>query len=184
MTVPAALTALLTMGPAYGLQLHTELGSRLPHRQSTNVGQIYSTLDRLVRDGVVIRSGETEDGLPQYELTTVGVESAHTWLAGSTITPSTSWADILDVLLAAASIPGSPVDEACDAVESCFTATERTDLDLSEQAQSHFAHAVVAAVADVRRAAKENTLPIRGYDSVRPMRGRRPKPSSAGVNEI
>jgi DNA-binding PadR family transcriptional regulator len=106
MSVPAALTAILRLGPAYGLQLHSELGSRLPHRATTNVGQIYSTLDRAVRDGVVARAGETADGLPLYRLTGAGDASVSEWLSGSWITPTSSWADLMDVLLLSATLPG------------------------------------------------------------------------------
>ena len=53
MSVRDGLLAILSLGPAYGLQLHSELASRSPHRGPVNVGQIYATLDRLVARGLV-----------------------------------------------------------------------------------------------------------------------------------
>lgn len=62
MSVRDALLGILTLGPAYGLQLHAELGARAPHRAKTNVGQVYGTLDRLVTAGLVVHEGLSEIG--------------------------------------------------------------------------------------------------------------------------
>lgn len=181
MSVPSALTAILTLGPAYGLQLHAELGARLPHRKATNVGQIYSTLDRLVRDGEVSRAAETEDGLPLYALTHQGIDTANIWLAGHHLTQTSPWSEILDVLLAGASIPASRVETACTVLEALFGAEEfiETDLnaraDLNTLAVEHFSQAVLLTVKDVRQRIATNTLPTRNYGQNRPLRGRRPR---------
>jgi DNA-binding PadR family transcriptional regulator len=175
LSVPAALTALLTIGPAYGLQLHSELGARLPHRLGTNVGQIYSTLDRLVRDGTVCRAGETEDGLPLYALTLLGRATANSWLAGKFLTSSSSWTEILDVLLAGSTIADSPLNEACTSVENLYAPNVALNESLSSAAHEHFQIAVLATVDSVRRAARNKVLPIRGFEASRPIRGRRPK---------
>ena len=53
MSVRSSLLAILTMGPAYGFQLHGELAVRTAGRRSVNVGQIYATLERLVVQGAV-----------------------------------------------------------------------------------------------------------------------------------
>jgi DNA-binding PadR family transcriptional regulator len=165
----------LTIGPAYGLQLHSELGARLPHRLGTNVGQIYSTLDRLVRDGTVCRAGETEDGLPLYALTRQGRAAANSWLAGRLLTSSSSWTEILDVLLAGSTIADAPLSEACTSIENLCTAKDPLDDTLSSAAHEHFQAAVLATVDSVRSAALNEVLPIRGFEATRPVRGRRPK---------
>lgn len=72
MSVRDGLLTILTLGPAYGLQLHAELTSRAPHRGPVNVGQIYSTLDRLSGHGLIAPSGLTSDGLPLHRLTAEG----------------------------------------------------------------------------------------------------------------
>jgi DNA-binding PadR family transcriptional regulator len=174
MSVPAALTAILTLGPAYGLQLHGELGARLPHRASTNVGQIYSTLERLTRDGLVERSGETQDGLPLYAITPRGNAKAREWLAAGEITQTSAWAEIIDVLILGSTIQASPVEEACARVRE-LSWNEGEAHSLSARASSHFQKAVLAVVNDLEESIRTGKLPIRGLDDQRPTRGRRPK---------
>ena len=58
MSVPHALLALLSEGPKYGLRLQNEFQSRTGEVWPLNVGQVYTTLQRLERDGLV----ETDDG--------------------------------------------------------------------------------------------------------------------------
>src|SRR5687767_9505885 len=45
MAVRDALLTLLTMGPAYGFQLHGGVGARTGGRRQVNVGQTYATLE-------------------------------------------------------------------------------------------------------------------------------------------
>ena len=58
MSVPHALLALLSEGPKYGLRLQNEFEARTGEVWPLNVGQVYTTLQRLERDGLV----ETDDG--------------------------------------------------------------------------------------------------------------------------
>ena len=53
MSVRHALFALLSEGPKYGLQLRDEFESRTGEVWPLNVGQVYTTLQRLERDGLV-----------------------------------------------------------------------------------------------------------------------------------
>lgn len=76
-----SLIGLLAQGPAYGLQLRNELDRRLRREPSINVGQVYSTLDRLVAQGLVTQAAKTPDGLPLYDLTPAGHEAYREWLA-------------------------------------------------------------------------------------------------------
>ena len=57
-SVPHALLALLSEGPKYGLRLQNEFEFRTGEVWPLNVGQVYTTLQRLERDGLV----ESEDG--------------------------------------------------------------------------------------------------------------------------
>ncbi|WP_281640358.1 PadR family transcriptional regulator [Aurantimicrobium minutum] len=104
MAVREALLGILTLGPAYGLQLHAELGARAPHRAKTNVGQVYGTLDRLTTAGLVTHQGLTEDGLPLYALTDSGRDEANNWLSGSTVTSLPEWVDVQDMVLISSSV--------------------------------------------------------------------------------
>ncbi|MGF7237273.1 MAG: PadR family transcriptional regulator [Frankia sp.] len=85
------MLALLDRGPAHGYELkrsHDELfGEVAP---PVNVGQIYVTLGRLERDGLVVH--HTEAGLDRpdrkvYEVTDVGRKTLRDWLAETSDLP-------------------------------------------------------------------------------------------------
>src|SRR4051794_41777074 len=80
MSVQIGFLALLTQGPAYGSQLQSEFLCRAAHRRQLNPGQVYSTLDRMMDQGLVASAGATDDGLPLYQLTESGRLAATTWL--------------------------------------------------------------------------------------------------------
>jgi DNA-binding PadR family transcriptional regulator len=79
-SVRHALLALLREGPKYGLQLRQEFEAGTGEVWPLNVGQVYTTLQRLERDGLV-EAEEGEDG-PQraYHLTDAGHEELDAWL--------------------------------------------------------------------------------------------------------
>ncbi|WP_018255099.1 PadR family transcriptional regulator [Salinispora mooreana] len=79
------LLALFVDGPKYGYQLRTELDTRTGGSWAVNVGQIYTTLDRLVRDGFVATAGADAQGRELYALT----EPGRAALAGWYLTPVT-----------------------------------------------------------------------------------------------
>ncbi len=64
MSVRHALLALLSEGPKYGLQLRQEFEERTGEVWPLNVGQVYTTLQRLERDGLV-ESDDSDDEGPQ-----------------------------------------------------------------------------------------------------------------------
>ena len=75
MSVRHALLALLSEGPKYGLQLRQEFEARTGEVWPLNVGQVYTTLQRLERDGLVESDDADEDG-PQkgFRITSEGEE--------------------------------------------------------------------------------------------------------------
>src|SRR5947208_3886839 len=81
MSVRHALLALLSGGPKYGLQLRQEFEARSGEVWPLNVGQVYTTLQRLERDGLV-ESDDTEmDGLQKgFRITDVGRGELQDWL--------------------------------------------------------------------------------------------------------
>ena len=81
MSIRHALLALLREGPKYGLQLRQEFEAGTGDVWPLNVGQVYTTLQRLERDGLV--EAETGDGDgPQhpYRLTEAGADELDDWL--------------------------------------------------------------------------------------------------------
>src|SRR4051794_28757655 len=81
MSVRHALLALLSEGPKYGLQLRQEFEARTGEVWPLNVGQVYTTLQRLERDGLV-ESDEAADEKPQkgYRITVEGGQELDQWL--------------------------------------------------------------------------------------------------------
>ncbi len=77
MAVREGLLALLDEGPRYGYQLKTEFEGATGGVWPLNVGQVYTTLDRLERDGLVATA--EHDGQRSYEITAAGREELGAW---------------------------------------------------------------------------------------------------------
>jgi len=80
MSVPFALLALLRDGPKYGLRLQNEFESRTGQVWPLNIGQVYTTLQRLERDGLVEATGDGERSQKQYRITADGARELSEWL--------------------------------------------------------------------------------------------------------
>src|SRR4051795_2673133 len=81
MSIRHGLLALLDRGPRYGFQLRTEFESRTGSTWPLNVGQVYTTLNRLERDGLVVPAGEDEGGHALYAITGEGRAELRTWFS-------------------------------------------------------------------------------------------------------
>ncbi|MEV4425851.1 PadR family transcriptional regulator [Streptomyces sp. NPDC049602] len=79
MSIRHGLLALLERGPRYGSQLRTEFESRTGSTWPLNVGQVYTTLNRLERDGMVAQGGEDTAGHTLYAITDSGRAELRTW---------------------------------------------------------------------------------------------------------
>jgi DNA-binding PadR family transcriptional regulator len=81
-SVRHALLALLSEGPKYGLQLRQEFETRTGEVWPLNVGQVYTTLQRLERDGLVESDDSNEDEGPQkgFHITEEGAAELAGWL--------------------------------------------------------------------------------------------------------
>jgi DNA-binding PadR family transcriptional regulator len=80
MSVRHALLALLREGPKYGLQLRQEFEERTGEVWPLNVGQVYTTLQRLERDGLVDANEEGNGPQRTFSLTKAGATELETWL--------------------------------------------------------------------------------------------------------
>lgn len=109
MTVRQSLLAILSIGPCYGYQLRAEFDRRTGSTWALNVGQTYTTLERLERDGFVRRGDTDTDGHLYWEITDDGRRSATAWLTEPT-RPARGARDELAAKIAiAATLPGSDV---------------------------------------------------------------------------
>ena len=112
MSVRHALLALLAEGPKYGLQLREEFEARTGEVWPLNVGQVYTTLQRLERDGLVESDDTAQDGPQKTFLITADGEAE---LAGWLRTPPDMSAPPRDELvmkvLVAMRVPGTNVHD-------------------------------------------------------------------------
>ena len=81
MGVREGLLALLHVAPSHGYQLRGDLEATVAGLWSVNIGQIYTTLQRLERDGLVVAEGDADaDGKVPYRLTDAGRDDVTGWL--------------------------------------------------------------------------------------------------------
>jgi len=81
MSIRHGLLALLTENPKYGYQLRAEFEERTGGTWPLNVGQVYTTLARLERDGLVLPKETDAEGRHRYALTDEGSAEVTTWFA-------------------------------------------------------------------------------------------------------
>ena len=132
MSVRQGLLALLAQQPMYGAQLRSEFEARTGGTWPLNVGQVYTTLARLDRDGLVEAVGADDDGRISYRLTPAGrTEVARWWI--SPVDRQTTPRDELVIKLAlAVTVQGVDVHRV---VQTQRTATLRHLQDLTRLKQ-------------------------------------------------
>jgi DNA-binding PadR family transcriptional regulator len=109
MSIRHALLALLSDGPKYGLQLRQEFESRTGEVWPLNVGQVYTTLQRLERDGLVATEGVGPQNI--FTITTAGSSELAEWLRTppSVVPPPRD--ELVIKILVALRVPGVDVGE-------------------------------------------------------------------------
>ncbi|RMI31070.1 PadR family transcriptional regulator [Streptomyces triticirhizae] len=79
MSIRFGLLALLDQGPRYGSQLRAEFESRTGTTWPLNIGQVYTTLGRLERDGLIRPEGGGDAKQQLYAITEEGRRSLVEW---------------------------------------------------------------------------------------------------------
>jgi DNA-binding PadR family transcriptional regulator len=112
MSIRHALLALLTEAPKYGLQLRQEFEARTGEVWPLNIGQVYTTLQRLERDGLVESDGSDDEG-PQrkYRITPDGEDELGVWLRTPPDLSSPPRDELVIKVLVAVNLPGVDVHE-------------------------------------------------------------------------
>ena len=113
MSVPHALLALLSEEPKYGLRLQNEFEARTGEVWPLNVGQVYTTLQRLERDGLV--EADDEGGRSQkqrrYRITPAGAHELADWLRTPPDLVPPPRDELVIKVLVALQVPGIDVHE-------------------------------------------------------------------------
>jgi DNA-binding PadR family transcriptional regulator len=111
-SVRHALLALLSGGPKYGLQLRQEFEARTGDLWPLNVGQVYTTLQRLERDRLVETQSVDGDG-PQkgYQITPEGSQDLAEWLRTPSETMSPPRDELVIKILVSLAVPDIDVHD-------------------------------------------------------------------------
>jgi DNA-binding PadR family transcriptional regulator len=118
-SVRHALLALLSEEPKYGLQLREEFEAHTGEVWPLNVGQVYTTLQRLERDGLVAAVGDGESAEPgpqkAYRITEGGRAELAEWLRTVPDLSTPPRDDLVMKILIAVRVPGIDVHEVIQA---------------------------------------------------------------------
>jgi DNA-binding PadR family transcriptional regulator len=81
MGIKEGILALLADGPRHGYLLKLDLELATGDAVAVNVGQVYTTLQRLERDGLVEDGGNDAEGRAVYRITQPGISSLRDWVS-------------------------------------------------------------------------------------------------------
>lgn len=110
MSIRHGLLALLSQRPTYGAQLRADFEARTGGSWPLNVGQVYTTLGRLERDGLVEPDGgPDEEGRIGYRITPAGRDELRDWWAQPVDREVTPRNELAIKLALAVTVPGVDV---------------------------------------------------------------------------
>jgi DNA-binding PadR family transcriptional regulator len=136
MSIRQSFLAILDQGACYGYQLRAEFERRTGATWPLNVGQIYTTLDRLERDGLIERESERSDDGEHiyYRITPDGHVEVTAWLSSAVERTTTAPRDELAMKLAiAVTLPGVDI---VALIQTQRTATVRVLQELTRSKRS------------------------------------------------
>jgi len=110
MSIRHGLLALLERGPSHGYQLRAEFDAATGATWPLNVGQVYTTLDRLERDGLVAQDGDPgTDGRIGYRITAAGRAELTAWFTSPVASKGAPRDELAIKLALAVTTPGVDV---------------------------------------------------------------------------
>jgi DNA-binding PadR family transcriptional regulator len=119
MSVRHAMLALLSEGPKYGTQLRDEFESNTGEVWPLNVGQVYTTLQRLERDGLVTAvsgdDGEDDGAQKSYRITDDGSAELVRWLRTPPDLSTPPRDELVMKVLVALRVPGTDIRDVIQA---------------------------------------------------------------------
>lgn len=156
MSVGTTLLGLLEAGPQHGYSLKKSYDEYFGRDRALDYGQVYSTLSRLLRDGLVEENGVEAGGGPsrkRYAITAAGITDVDRWLA-TPEAPEPYLQSTLYTKVVLALLSGRSATELLDAQQSSHLQMMReltrrkTDGDLATQLICD--HALFHLEADLR----------------------------------
>ncbi len=129
MPIRRGLLTLLAREPMHGYQLRSEFDAATGATWPLNIGQVYTTLSRLERDGFVEALGEAEEGRVAYRITDAGVQEVEKWFDAPVPREGRPRDELAIKLALALTVPGVDVQKV---VQVQRTATLRSLQDLTK----------------------------------------------------
>lgn len=186
MSVRQSLLAILAQGPCYGYQLRAEFEQRTGGVWPLNVGQIYNTLERLERDGLVEKGNPDDHGHVYYSATPEGRDHAAQWLTTPVADAPPARDELILKLSLASTLPGLNAAALLMAERAAASARRTAVNDASPEADADIAsilvHDAMLARADselawldrvaMRLAEHDALARTRPLSDARPRRGR------------
>ena len=83
MSIGHTLLGLLESGPRHGYDLKRTFDEKFGHDRPLHYGQVYSTMSRLLKNGLVVVDGVESEGGPErkrYAITDAGITDVSAWL--------------------------------------------------------------------------------------------------------
>ncbi|MFF4221861.1 PadR family transcriptional regulator [Streptomyces abikoensis] len=117
MSIAHTLLGLLEAGPRHGYDLKRAFDERFGHDRPLHYGQVYSTMSRLLKNGLVEVDGVEAGGGPErkrYAITDAGVTDVEQWL-GRPEKPEPYLQSTLYTKVVLALLTGRPADAVLDA---------------------------------------------------------------------
>jgi DNA-binding PadR family transcriptional regulator len=112
MSIPHALLAMLSERPRFGLQLQQEFESTTGNIWPINVGQVYTTLQRLERDGLVESDSDSTEGRQKgFRITAAGEAELSNWLRTPPDIVPPPRNELVIKILVAMRVPGVDIHE-------------------------------------------------------------------------
>ncbi|HEX6338495.1 MAG TPA: PadR family transcriptional regulator [Jiangellaceae bacterium] len=134
MSVRHALLALLSEEPKYGLRLQREFEERTGEVWPLNVGQVYTTLQRLERDGLVVSDG-TGGAQKDFTITSAGRTELVDWLRTPPSSEIPPRDELVIKVLVAVKVPGVDVRDVIQAHRRHVVETMQTFTQLKAESR-------------------------------------------------
>ena len=152
MSIRHALLALLTGGPQHGFQLAQDFEAGTGEIWPLNTGQVYTTLQRLERDGLVVTVDEVPEGAQTtYRITDAGRSELDHWLRTPPDLSSPPRDEVVIKLLVALRIDGVDISAVTQSHRRRLIESMRDYTRLKEDASDGDIALLLAADAEIFR---------------------------------
>ena len=136
MSIREGLLALLASEPKYGYQLKSEFEEHTGGVWPLNVGQVYTTLDRLQRDELVLPGATDAEGRTSYAITKAGHKELTAWFGSADADSAPPRDGLMIKVLLAMVTPGVDAHDVIDAQRAGLMAVLRAHRQRLQQIQA------------------------------------------------